>query len=750
MQALARSSGRLHETSGRARTAAAYMLARSAVAGVGAVSLLLTGVGAAAGPASGPVAAHTVLALLALAVAPLVLRADDRDCGRWMAAAVVVDLGFYAGYSAAFADRPGAGSLYGVLALLMGPLLWGWRGLPLTAVPVGLAASFWPQRDALGVELGVWQTWMLVLLFALPTAGLTSLVRRGGARIARAEGQFQAAFDHASSGMALLDADHRVLRANHALLALVGLDDLAGSRLQERAVDAVPLEQALLGLSVEQPVARFELELGHADGHTRWASVVVSAICSAGQLCQVVVQAEDVTDRRSLQEQLSYQATHDLLTGLPNQRVMHERIGDALRRRVPATVLFLDLDRFKLVNDSLGHAAGDRLLIQAAERLRSCLRPADLVARLGGDEFVVLCEPGTGVAPRQLAERIVEALRPAFELAPEGSLTATGSVGVAVAGPGATVETMLRDADTAMYAAKRAGGNRVVVFTEHLRADVVHRQELESGLRQALARDELSLHYQPIVDGHDDVVAVEALLRWSRDGRPMDPGALIAVAEQSDLIVELGLWVLRRALQDCASWPADVRLHVNVSPRQLDEDFPARLRALLVEFGPPPGRLCLEVTETALSADLDGLVNRLADLRRLGVRLAIDDFGTGHASLTYLARLPVQEIKVDRSFVSGLPADGGSAAILAGVLAMAHAHGMEVVAEGVETPAQDHAVRRLGCTVRQGYLHHRPMPAHDVDVVLRVAAPVRAVCAARPAVPAAGAALHGADWASTG
>ncbi|MBC7373219.1 MAG: EAL domain-containing protein [Frankiales bacterium] len=646
----------------------------------------------------------------------LALRTSERWSQLWLRSAFGIDLVLYLLYSVLFSQQPGANTFYPILVLLAGPVLWGWRGLPWSAVPVGIIASLWPQQDALGATSGPWEVWTLVALLSVPAAGLSSLVHRGGARLSRAEEQFRTAFQDASSAMALLDRDHVILRANSSLHLLLGRRELVGTVLPDHLRDPDCLRRGLAVLSDTERASRFELELGRVDGQNRWVSVVASAIGAPGNQQQIVLQAEDITDRRLLEERLAYEATHDLLTGLPNGRALTDRLTAALQAGERPAVLFVDLDRFKLVNDSLGHAAGDRLLITAARRLRSCVRPEDLVARLGGDEFVVVCDGSERARAAGVAARLLEALRPEFRADTVG-LNATGSVGVALACEQATVETLLRDADTAMYAAKRAGGNQAVVFTDHLRAEVVRRQELESGLRRALAAGQLTLHYQPIVNGAGQVRAAEALLRWCRNGEDMNPAELIAVAEQSDLILDLGAWVLRQGLQDSASWPPDVRLHVNVSARQLDAGFAATVRGLLTEFQPPTGTLCLELTETAVSDDLEGLVVKLEVLRRLGVRLAIDDFGVGNASLTYLARLPVQEIKIDRSFVMGMPSDAGSAAIVAAVLAMAQAYGMDVIAEGVETREQDLAVVRLGCTARQGFLHHRPLPAGDLQAL---------------------------------
>jgi diguanylate cyclase (GGDEF)-like protein/PAS domain S-box-containing protein len=692
------------------RAAAVYVFGRCAIA---VTSVIMLGFAAASdgGDSLGPaLLVHVGFALSAVLVALVVLAAGDAARPRWVRGLLTTDVVAYAAYSVVFGAVPGAGSLAPVFVLLAGPLLLGWRGLLVTAVPVGVVASVWPQTDALGQTAGVWEVWVLVLLLTVPAAAVSTLVRRGSVRLARAEEQFRTAFDDASSGMALLDDAGRVLRANPALHALLGVDQLTGMHLRDFTSDQDQLRAGLARLSVDQRASRFELGLHAADGEQRWVSVVASAICDDGRVQRIILQAEDVSQQRRLQDQLSFEATHDSLTGLPNHRVLHDRLAQALEQRRPVAVLFVDLDRFKLINDSLGHIAGDRLLVAASERLQRCMRPEDLVARLGGDEFVVLClgPSGGDLDAAGVAQRVLLALRPAFPTA-DGVLSVRGSVGVAVAADGASAETLIRDADTAMYAAKTGGGNRAVVFTDELRADVVRRQELEGGLRDAVRDGSVPLAYQPIVDEAGRIVGAEALLRWDFDGEPVDPAEAVAIAEQSDLIAELGMLVLRRALQDSAGWPADVRLHVNLSAHQLDDEFPTALRALLDQTRPAPGRLCLELTETAVRDDLEGLVGRLEQIRALGVRLAIDDFGVGNASLTYLARLPVQDLKIDRSFVSGLPQDGGSVAIVSGVVAMARAYGLQIVAEGVETREQDLACVRLGCTRRQGFLHHRPM-----------------------------------------
>jgi diguanylate cyclase (GGDEF)-like protein/PAS domain S-box-containing protein len=698
----------------QSRAAAAYAVGRFAIA---LIALVMLSVRTATGPGQDLVPVllvHVAFALSALVAGLVVLAADDAARARWVHGLVLADVMAFALYSLAFSSVPGAGTLWPVFVLLAGPLLWGWRGVLMTGVPTGVIASLLPQRDELGQASTAWEVWLLVLLLTVPAAVVSTFVRRGSLRLARAEEHFRTAFDDASSGMALLHRDGRILRANPALHALLGVEQLTGARLADFATDEQVLLTGLAGLSSEHRASRFEVGLQGADVEPRWVSVVASAICTDGQVRRVILQAEDITERRRLQDRLAFEATHDSLTGLPNQRVLHDALCEALAEHRPVAVLFVDLDRFKLVNDSLGHAAGDRLLVAVSHRLQACLRAEDLVARLGGDEFVILCRPSDddGAAQaNQLAQRVVLALRPAHSTL-DGMLSATGSVGVALSNGDATVGTLIRDADTAMYAAKAAGGNRAMVFNDQLRLDVVRRHEIESGLRDALDAGGPSLAYQPIIDEAGRIVAAEALLRWTHKGVPIDPAEVVVVAEQSALIGDLGWFVLRRALQESATWPADVRLHVNVSAHQLDDGFHDALAALLQETRPLPGRLCLELTETAVRDDVDGLVTKLQQLRALGIRLAIDDFGVGNASLTYLARLPVQDLKIDRSFISGLPDDAGNVAIVAGVAAMARAYGMQIIAEGVETRAQDLTAVRLGCTQRQGYLHHRPM-THD-------------------------------------
>ncbi|GAC1441013.1 MAG: hypothetical protein NVSMB55_07720 [Mycobacteriales bacterium] len=679
---------------------------------------------------------HVGLGLVSLgAVVPLL--GLSTDSGTRIAARVItgIDLAIYGGYTIAFASHPGAGTTYGVFVLLIGPVRWGWRGAVVTGIPVGLIASFWPQQDVTGATYGLVQTWLLVALFLAPTAAIATLTRRAGGRLRQAQEQFRAAFEHASIGMGLLDEQLSLLQVNRSLAQLLGAaeSDLIGTTLEEHVVpsDGERLRRCLGELSAQRPATRLEVRLARADGQARWGLVGASWLAgSSGVPPRVVLQVENVTDRKESDARLSHLATHDGLTGLPNRALLRSRLDAAIDRGDRVGVLFLDLDRFKVVNDGLGHAAGDALLVEVAGRLSQVVRPGDFVARIGGDEFVMLChDTGTEDGLSRIGMRVLAAVRPAVRLEQGSDVVVGASIGAAIARPGDTADTLLRDADTAMYAAKGSGGNRVQMFTPSLHGAAVRTHELETDLRRAVRENRLRLVYQPVVDlSTGRVSGLEALVRWYHPGRgSVRPSEFIPVAEQSDLIVELGTWVLRRAMLDAASWPrasgADTTVAVNVSPRQLTmPGFPDQVQALLTETGLPASRLCLELTETALVGDVVPVVTALRALRDLDVRLAIDDFGTGHASLSYLTQFPVDTVKVDQSFVAGVATDAGSAAIVGGVVAMAHAFGLRVVAEGAETSEQLAQLRRLGCEAAQGYVLASPMASDAAAAVLGAAA----------------------------
>jgi diguanylate cyclase (GGDEF)-like protein/PAS domain S-box-containing protein len=435
--------------------------------------------------------------------------------------------------------------------------------------------------------------------------------------------------------------------------------------------------------------------------------------------------------RKEAEERLAYLAQFDSLTSLPNRNLFKDRLQQALlrakRNGCQAALLFADLDQFKRVNDTLGHALGDQLLALTAARLQECLREGDTLARLGGDEFaIVLPDQRGGDAAATIARRILEALRSPFRLGTQ-ELYVGASLGITMyPDDGADAETLLRNADAAMYRAKHAGRNGFQFFTRQMSADAAKRLALEMDLRHALERRELELHYQPKAQMRGgDVAGAEALLRWRRpDGALVPPGEFVPVLEETGLIAEVGDWVVREACRQLVKWngsvPARLAVAVNVSAQQLQEGrIVTSVRAALAETGCAPERLQVEITESTAMADLDVAVRILGELRALGVKVAIDDFGTGHSSLAYLQRLPIDIVKVDRTFVRNITESPKDEAIASAIVAIAEAFGYRVVAEGVETPAQRDYLAALGCHEMQGYLLSWPLPPEQFVEWLR-------------------------------
>jgi diguanylate cyclase (GGDEF)-like protein len=456
-----------------------------------------------------------------------------------------------------------------------------------------------------------------------------------------------------------------------------------------------------------------------------WAGIHAAFISAMAGVNLVSWRSNELARAAAARAQaaLAHRATHDPLTGLPNRRAFVERVESVIERRSAdphatghVAVLFVDVDDFKLVNDSLGHGAGDRLLEAVAQRLAAALRPQDVVARFGGDEFTVLVADVAGETEALgVAERLAAALTPPVVLDGEARFV-TASVGLAVAGAhhDEDADQLLQDADAAMYRAKENGKARCETFDDSLRAIALRRLALESGLREALANGELHLDYQPQVRlPGGEITGVEALLRWRHPHLgPISPAEFVPMAERLGLIEAIGEWVLREACAEAMRWDReDVEVAVNVSPRQLATDaFIDAVRETLAVTGLAPHRLCLEITETAVVADVDGTRAMLARLRELGVLLAVDDFGVGHASLRHLRQLlPVDVLKIDKSFVDGVVADTEDAAIVGAVVRLAVGLGLECVAEGVEDAEQAAALAGLGCDVAQGYYFARPL-----------------------------------------
>jgi diguanylate cyclase (GGDEF)-like protein/PAS domain S-box-containing protein len=437
----------------------------------------------------------------------------------------------------------------------------------------------------------------------------------------------------------------------------------------------------------------------------------------------------DISERKRAEETLRHQALHDPLTGLPNRTLLVDRLAQALARadrapdhRGPA-LLFVDLDRFKAVNDSLGHDAGDQLLVAVARRLQAGVRPTDTVARLAGDEFVVLCDAVTDASGAvAAAERLRAALAEPIRLDAD-LVHVTASVGIALAdGSTNTPEALLQAADVAMYRAKQDGRSRFEIFDDGMRTQTLNRLRTESRLAQAIEHGELRLYYQPIISTEDGrVVGLEALVRWHHPEQGLLlPADFIAVAEETGLIVPIGTWVLEEACRQAQRWETDLEIEtpleiaVNLSGRQLAQSDFADLAAAIVaeaEIDPNRVQFCLEITESLLMRDPEATAVTLQALKTSGMRLAIDDFGTGYSSLAYLKWFPVDTVKVDRSFTAGVDSNAADRAIVGAVIDLAHALGITVVAEGVETRGQLTQLRSLGCDQAQGFLFARPHPA---------------------------------------
>ena len=566
------------------------------------------------------------------------------------------------------------------------------------------------------------------------------------AELQASEQRFDGAFTHAAIGMALLDHDGRLLQANHALRGLLGL--AADGALPARFQDVVdPADQAALSGRLPGAAAdsagftgfQLELRCRRSDGEPVW----VLAHCGqftepqAGRPC-LILQLQDISARRQAEAGLHRLAFHDSLTGLPNRRQFLDSLADAVARHqadagASYAVMYLDFDRFKLVNDSLGHNAGDQLLVQMARRVQENLRPSDIVARLGGDEFAVLL-------PRlrderdalQLAERLVEAMRRPFDVAGQ-ALHAGASIGITFSRFGYTSpDAVVRDADTAMYQAKSLGKGRYALFEPGLHAAVAQRLQLEADLRRALDDGALTLAFQPQVElATGRAEGFEALVRWQHPQQgAIRPEAIIPLAEETGLITLLSDFVLHSACAQLARWHradpawAELTMSVNLSGHDIaSRGVVARVSEALASAGVAPRHLVLELTEDAVMTRIDAATANLRALRALGVHLSVDDFGTGHSSLARLARLPIDSVKIDRSFVRDL-ADGNDEAtvvqaVVQAVVTLGGALGKQVVAEGIETNDQADQLRRMGCGFGQGFHLGRPLSAAEATAWLR-------------------------------
>jgi diguanylate cyclase (GGDEF)-like protein/PAS domain S-box-containing protein len=567
------------------------------------------------------------------------------------------------------------------------------------------------------------------------TAYLEARVAKRTAELYASEQRFRALVQQSSESVAVVDRDSTIRYQSESIERIFGVTPalLVGLRLVEIAgPGASPQIAAAIEKVLTAPYATTTIEVVIPHGTTgrlRQAEMTVTNLMDEPSVAGIVLNTRDISDAKELQEQLVHEAYHDGLTELASRALFRERLEEALagsRRDDDVAVLFLDLDGFKEVNDSLGHAAGDQLLVQVAERLRGLVRPGDTVARFGGDEFAVLVKSIVARADAEtLAQRIVAAVGDPFPI--DGrELHVGASIGIASAADAGDLEQLLRNADLAMYKAKSAGGSGFAAYDPQMHDALMQRLELEADLRLALERDELALHYQPTVElATGEIVGFEALVRWHHPTRGMvNPLDFIGIAEATGLIVPLGRWVLTEACRQAVAWGAGtsrpLKMAVNVSVRQFEHcDLAQTVSEVLAETGMPADQLCLEMTESVLLTDTDENLAQLLRLKQLGVTLAMDDFGTGYSSLAYLRRFPMDTLKIDRSFVERLGGDSEDVALVRTIVRLGQSLGMATVAEGIEDLAQLTALREMGCDFAQGYLLSRPVPAGEAGRLLR-------------------------------
>ena len=555
--------------------------------------------------------------------------------------------------------------------------------------------------------------------------------RRASEAVAASEQRYRTIVESAGEGICIFDGEGRVVVANPRLRSMLRIEADPKSLFDFVHPDDLHLAMEGYARRCSGESYHAEVRFVRSDGETVHVLVTANPLRGADDRIEGgVLMLTDITERKRAEEELARLALTDLVTGLPNRALILDRLEHALARaqryRHRVAVMFLDVDQFKLVNDSFGHFVGDELLRAIAGRLTDAVRSGDTtIGRLGGDEFVVLCEGLENDSDAVgIATRIHDALADPFRVGTH-ELYVTVSLGVAIGPPG-DPDTLLSHADAAMYRAKQTGRARTELFDDELREAARERLQLLTELRAAIEHGQLVLEYQPVLDlASGQVTGVEALVRWQHPTRgTIPPAAFIGAAEDSGLIVAMGAEVLQMALRQAAIWDEQglhLTMSVNLSPKQIsDPSLVERISSALRESRFDPGRLCLEITEGALMEDVNAAVEVMGQLRQLGASLAIDDFGTGYSSLTYLSRLPVDTLKIDRSFIAPLPDEGE--AIVEAITRLAAAIGVLTVAEGVETPGQAQAAQRLGCAAAQGYLWSRPVPAEQVpDVIERIA-----------------------------
>ena len=616
-------------------------------------------------------------------------------------------------------------------------------------IPVLLAIAAASYREFTENKLGIFLAWAMLILIVLvvvhqilatfENVGLNRSLQLRTNALSERERWFRSLVQNSSDVVTVVDERGRIQYQTPSVKRVFGYepDSLIGHPLETLVppTEAHALQDAL-ARAAESPgsITEFAIKMRHQYGEWCDTESTVTSLIDDPNVRGLVLNTRDTSAQKQLEDRLSHQAFHDALTGLANRELFFDRVGHALergRREVrTVAVLFVDMDGFKGVNDSLGHSRGDELLVLIAERFSSCVRPGDTVARIGGDEFAVLLETAEDAAGAVHAgHRLREVLADPFMIDGREVLV-QASIGVAATDDGhTTADDLVRNADLAMYRAKTNNGG-LELFEIGMHTALVRRLELENDLRHALERNELVLHYQPVLDlSTSRLVGAEALIRWKHpSGELLSAMDFVPLAEETGLIGDIGAWVLREACTQAALWQvvlpeadrSEFRVAVNLSGRQLaTNSLIGTIQRALAETGLDPSTLVLEMTESVMIGSNAETVGLLAQLKALGVRLAIDDFGTGYSSLSYLSRFPVDLLKIDRSFVEKLASDAQSAELVQTIVQLGRTLDLQTVAEGIETVEQLDALRRIGCEFGQGYLFSSPVPAREITMRLR-------------------------------
>jgi diguanylate cyclase (GGDEF)-like protein/PAS domain S-box-containing protein len=597
------------------------------------------------------------------------------------------------------------------------------------SIVIGLACIIYllgPASQNLLTSLAFMAVAMVLLLLVRRLAS----VRDDVVSLAASEARFRALVQNSSDVTLINDPDTTIRYASPSAQQVLGIavKQLVGRKLMDLVhVDDGEIARRFFievhGADGTAPVVE-EWRLARPDGTSLWTENTGTNLLTEPTVGGLVVNTRDISERRTLQARLTHQAFHDELTRLANRALFLNRVAHAVARaprgKHPAAVLFLDLDDFKKVNDSLGHAVGDELLVAAAGRLMTCVRPADTIARLGGDEFAVLLEDVDAMADVEVvAERISSALRAPFRVSGRDVFIGV-SIGIAAVDAGETPDDVLRNADLAMYFAKSRRKGHYAIYASEMHEHVMERLELEADLRAAVQRQDFQVEYQPIVNLESgEVYGAEALVRWHDPSRGViAPGRFVELAEETGLIIPIGRTVLREACERARDWRTHFRsaqplqMSVNLSGRHFQEaSLLDDVCAALKESGLEPGGLTLEITESVLMQRSDTTLDKLRALKGLGLNLAIDDFGTGYSSLGYLQQFPIDVLKIDRTFVDAVGNEDEDPVLARAIIALGKTLGIETVAEGIERPEQRDGLRALGCTLGQGFLFAHPMNA---------------------------------------